>query len=144
MSQKKVKIKKLHENAVIPAQAYEGDAGIDLTAVSFERDRTGSLMYGTGLAIQVPEGHVGLLFPRSSIYKKRVSLSNSVGVLDSGYQGEVKFIFKPGTAGLGRYEIGDRIGQLVIVELPKYELEEVEDFGVGTERGQGGFGSSNG
>ena len=95
----KVKIKKLHPDAVIPSYAKPGDAGMDLTAIS-KRVETGSdengeyIEYGTGLAIEIPEGHVGLVFPRSSVSKKDLFLANAVGVIDSGYRGEVKLRFK--------------------------------------------------
>lgn len=86
-----VKIKKLHENAVIPTYSKVGDAGLDLTAVSvIYDDKTDTLEYSTGLAIEIPEGYVGLIFPRSSIYKKEISQSNCVGVLDSNYRGDIK------------------------------------------------------
>jgi dUTP pyrophosphatase len=152
-----VKIKKLHENAVIPTYAKNGDAGMDLTATSKSYDDHGNVVYGTGLAFEIPEGYVGLLFPRSSNTKKDLILGNSVGVLDSGYRGEVAFKFKP----LARieectddsihindwyddkehYEIGERIGQIIILPYPKiefFEVDELED----SERGDGGFGSS--
>ena len=90
----KVKIKKIHKNAVIPTYAKDGDAGMDLTATSKSYDKHGNVVYGTGLAFEIPKGFVGLLFPRSSNAKKDLLLSNSVGVLDSGYRGEVMFKFK--------------------------------------------------
>lgn len=91
----KVKIKKLHPDAVIPAYAKTGDAGMDLTAVSMKIDEYGNICYGTGLAFEIPEGYVGLVFPRSSNHKKGVILTNCVGVIDSGYRGEVSFKFRP-------------------------------------------------
>lgn len=91
----KVKIKKLHPDAVIPAYAKPGDAGMDLTAVSMKIDEYGNICYGTGLAFEIPEGYVGLIFPRSSNCKKGVILTNCVGVIDSGYRGEVSFKFRP-------------------------------------------------
>lgn len=92
----KVNIKKLHKDAVIPVYAKPGDAGLDLTATSVEYNgKYGTIEYGTGLAFEIPEGHVGLLFPRSSNKKKELFLTNHVGVLDSGYRGEVKFAYKP-------------------------------------------------
>lgn len=147
-NQLKVKIKKLSENAVIPSYAHIGDGGMDLTATSIKGDEYGNYEYGTGLAVAIPEGHIGLIFPRSSICKLTLSLSNSVGVIDHGYLGEIKFKFKP-TMKLpinteevkSMYEVGDRIGQLIIVPFPKVELEEVEELS-DTERGEGGFGSS--
>jgi dUTP pyrophosphatase len=91
-----VKIKKLHEDAVIPKYSKPGDAGLDLTATSVEYDFiTGTLSYGTGIAVEIPEGYVGLVFPRSSIRTKNLILTNHVGVIDSGYRGEITFSFLP-------------------------------------------------
>lgn len=78
-----VKIKKLNKNAVIPFYAKPGDAGMDLTATSKTFDDYGNVEYGTGLAIEIPKGHVGLIFPRSSICKQDLALTNAVGVIDS-------------------------------------------------------------
>lgn len=81
-----IKIKKLVENAVIPEYAHSTDAGLDLVATSSSEDEYGNSVYGTGLAMAIPEGHVGLLFPRSSVSKTALSLANSVGVIDAGYR----------------------------------------------------------
>ena len=90
----KLKIKKLNENAVIPKYAKQGDAGLDLTCTEIEFDNdTNTTLYKTGLAVEIPEGYVGLLFPRSSIYKTVLNLTNSVGVIDSGYRGEIMMRF---------------------------------------------------
>ena len=142
----KVKIKKLVENAVIPKYAKPGDAGMDLTAISKVYDEFGNTVYGTGLSIEIPENHVGLLFPRSSIANNVQVLTNSVGVLDSGYRGEIIFKFKPTDVGhsivkFQSYEIGDRIGQIIILPYPKIEFEEVSELSE-TERGIGGYGST--
>ena len=83
-----IKIKKLHPDAIIPKYAKSGDAGMDLTAINVTTDY-GCLTYHTGLAVEIPRWHVGLLFPRSSVYKGRQILTNCVGVIDSGYTGEV-------------------------------------------------------
>lgn len=138
----KVKIKKIHENAVIPKYAKPGDAGLDLVATS-RVISGGYIEYGTGLAFEIPEGHVGLLFPRSSIYKKDFSLCNSVGVIDSGFRGEVTFKFKNYYTNykIRTYDVGDRIGQIIIIPYPQIEFEEVEELS-DTERGTGGFGST--
>ena len=158
----KVKIKKLHPNAVIPAYAKTGDAGMDLTAVSMQIDEYGNICYGTGLAFEIPEGYVGLVFPRSSIYKSNLNLSNSVGVIDSGYRGEVSFKFNVihnvsswlkfkwqklfrkdplnvpvMTLGFNKYKVGDRIGQIIIMPYPQIEFEEVAELSE-TERGTQG------
>ena len=90
-----VKIKKLCDSAVIPSYAKPGDAGMDLVATSRIFDKYGNVEYGTGLAMEIPEGYVGFIFPRSSISKQDLSLANAVGVIDSGYRGEIKFKFKP-------------------------------------------------
>ena len=88
-----VKIKQLSPESVIPTYAKDGDAGMDLTATSKSFDEHGNVCYGTSLAFELPKGYVGLLFPRSSNTKKDLILGNSVGVLDSGYRGEVVFKF---------------------------------------------------
>ena len=90
----KVKIKKLCESAVIPTYAKPGDAGMDLVATSRIFDKYGNVEYGTGIAMEIPEGYVGLLFPRSSICKQDLALANAVGVVDSCFRGEIKFKFK--------------------------------------------------
>lgn len=143
----KLKVKKLHKDAVLPSYSKVGDAGMDLTAV--ERTQTaGYTEYRTGLSFEIPEGYVGLLFPRSSISNKDLSLANAVGVLDSGYRGEVSFRFKRTNVQVGcgdrlynDYAIGDRIGQLLVIPYPKIELEMVDELS-GSERGAGSYGSS--
>lgn len=164
-----VNIKKLSDNAVVPTYAKDGDAGMDLTATSKSYDEHGNVVYGTGLAFEIPKGYVGLLFPRSSNTKKDLILGNSVGVLDSGYRGEVVFKFKPSvvyadyttkgeelysltsdlidTPTIGgdipheQYEIGDRIGQIIIIPHPQIMFNVVDELS-SSERGVGGFGSS--
>ncbi len=163
----KVRIKRLHEKAVIPTYAKDGDAGMDLTAVTKWGDEYGNVCYGTGLAFEIPEGHVGLVFPRSSNCKTNLDLSNAVGVIDSGYRGEVTLRFRIthnvssfiqflwqryikkmsplnvriNTLGFNVYEVGERVGQIIILPYPCIELEEVEELSK-TERGTGGYGST--
>lgn len=163
----KVKIKKLTKSAVIPSYAKEGDAGLDLVATSKATDEYGNIVYGTGLAVEIPKGYVGLLFPRSSNAKTNLYLTNSVGVIDSGYRGEIMMKYKCmcngfpyinywwqkkvlrrkevniGTVCLTQnaYNVGDRIGQLVIIKLPTIELVEAESLSE-TDRGNAGFGST--
>lgn len=91
----KVKIKKSHVDAIIPQYAKPGDAGMDLTAVSVEMDEHDNIVYNTGLQMEIPEGHVGLLFPRSSLSKYDLIQTNHVGVIDSGYRGDIMIKFKP-------------------------------------------------
>ena len=133
----KVRIKKVREKAVIPKYAKPGDAGIDLTAV--DRKVEGMwITYYTGLAMEIPENHVGLLFPRSSVYKTEQRLANSVGVIDSGYRGEIMLKY---SRSMKEYKVGDRIGQIIILPYPQVEFEEVKELSE-TNRGSGGFGST--
>lgn len=137
-----VRIKKLNPNAIIPAYAKTGDAGMDLVATSILSNTTFDITYGMGIALEIPEGFVGLIFPRSSIRKYDLTLSNSVGVIDSGYRGELQATFKK-TNGLDSvaYKVGDRIAQIMIIPYPQIEFTEVEEL-TNTERGEGGFGST--
>lgn len=140
-----VKIKQLSPESVVPTYAKDGDAGMDLTATSKSYDEYGNVVYGTSLAFELPKGYVGLLFPRSSNTKKDLILGNSVGVLDSGYRAEVVFKFKMTCSfmeGQGcDYEIGDRIGQIIIMPIPQVTFKVVDELS-NTDRGVGGFGSS--
>jgi dUTP pyrophosphatase len=138
----KVRIKKLSENAVIPTYAKDGDAGMDLVATRIISNTTFDVSYGTDLAMEIPNGFVGLVFPRSSVRKYELALSNSVGVIDSGYRGELQATFKK-TNGLDSlaYKVGDRIAQIMIIPHPPIEFKEVNDLS-DTERGDGGFGST--
>lgn len=136
-----VKIKKLVKEAVIPRYAKDGDAGMDLTATSVWHDDDGNICYGTGIAMEIPKGFVGLVFPRSSNAKKDLLLSNSVGVIDSGYRGQITLKFKSCIGTNNIYNIGDRVGQIIIMPYPKIEFVEVEELSE-TERGIGGYGSS--
>ena len=142
----KIKIKKLDEKAVIPSYAKIGDAGLDLVAVSKNFVKSGGgefIEYGTGLAVEIPEGHVGLIFPRSSVSNVNLMLTNKVGVIDSGYRGEIKFRFKHirKDSSLKEYEVGDKIGQMIIIPYPSVEFEETLELSE-SSRGAGGFGSS--
>ena len=136
----KVKIRKLHEGAVIPSYAKQGDAGVDLYSVRVERDDKQNDVHYTGLAIEIPEGYVGLLFPRSSISKTSCTLRNSVGVIDSGYRGEIMLKFGC-SSNLSCYKVGDRVGQLIIMPYPQVQFEQVDELS-DSDRGEGGFGST--
>lgn len=157
-----VKIKKLHKDAIIPKYAKDGDAGLDLIAVdlSLESIEDGILIYKTGLAVEIPKGYVGLIYPRSSISNYDLQLTNSVGVIDSGYRGNIMLKFTPTSPyyidnqklrylnalnvtneELNLYKIGDKIGQLIILPYPQIEFEEVKELS-DTDRGEGGFGST--
>ena len=151
----KVKIKKLSSNAVIPTYAKEGDAGMDLVATSIISDTPDQITYGLGIALEIPEGFVGLVFPRSSIRKTGLQLSNSVGVIDSGYRGELQATFNKIFGGdrfydetkntedtsNNFYKVGDRVCQIIIIPHPIVELIEADELS-NTERGEGGFGST--
>lgn len=137
----KVNIKKLHADAVIPKYAKESDAGLDLTATSIIEEDENKIVYGTGIAMEIPEGFVGLVFPRSSIRKYDLLLSNSVGVIDAGYRGEIQATFiKTAFAGTS-YKVGERIAQIIIMEYPTVVFQEVQELS-DSERGTGGHGSS--
>ena len=138
----KVRIKKINKNAVIPSYAKSGDAGMDLIATSIISDTQFQITYGLGIALEIPEGFVGLVFPRSSIRKTDLSLTNCVGVIDSGYRGELQATFRKhkGVAS-AKYEVGDRVAQIMIIPHPEIEFEEADELS-DTERGEGGFGST--
>ena len=140
-----VKIKKLNENAVIPKYAKDSDAGLDLVATSIISETRTQITYGLGVALEIPEGFVGLVFPRSSIRNTDLQLSNCVGVIDSGYRGELQATFnKKGVAQIDGghiYMVGDRVAQIMILPYPPIEFKEVEELS-NSERGEGGFGST--
>jgi dUTP pyrophosphatase len=137
-----VNIKKLNKDAVIPRYSREGDAAVDLVATSKVIDPNNRVLtFGTGLAIEIPLGYVGKLYPRSSIYKTGLVMCNSVGIIDSNYRGEIQFKFKIIDAGDVTYQIGDRIGQLIIEPVLYMDFTEVQEL-TDTNRGESGFGSS--
>jgi dUTP pyrophosphatase len=140
-----VKIKRLTPNAVIPTYAKEGDAGMDLVATSVISETHTQITYGLGVALEIPNGFVGLVFPRSSIRKTRLQLSNSVGVIDSGYRGELQATFNKITTTIENqkndYKVGDRVAQIMIIPHPSIDFQEVEYLS-NTQRGEGGFGST--
>ena len=165
-----VKTKIIDQSIVMRKLQYakDGDAGIDLVATSKWIDNDGNVVYGTNRAFEIPKGYVGLLFPRSSNSKKDLTLSNSVGIIDSGYRGEVILKFKSTVRVLSfgsllnimyylfgkvpkkinvknyygkSYEIGDKVGQIIILPYPQIEFEEAEELSE-TERNTGGYGST--
>jgi dUTP pyrophosphatase len=151
----KVKIQKISPLAKIPTYAKDGDAGMDVIATSIISDTPTQITYGLGIALEIPNGFVGLVFPRSSIRKTGLQLSNSVGVIDSGYRGELQATFNKVFGGEGMYDemkvnqmqpndyykIGDRVAQIMIIPFPPIEFEQVTQLSE-TERGEGGFGST--
>ena len=138
----KVKIKKLSSDAIIPKYAKASDAGLDLVATSIVSGTPTQITYGLGISLEIPDGFVGLVFPRSSIRNYDLALTNSVGVIDSGYRGELQATFQK-TKGLESkvYEVGERVVQIIIIPHPSIEFQEVEELTT-TERGEGGFGST--
>ena len=141
----KVRIKKLNDKAVMPTKAHATDAGFDLYCTSKEIDwGRRQLVCHTGLAFEIPEGYVGLLFPRSSVSGKPLMMANSVGVIDSGYRGEVtaKFnITDTRYSAFSHYQEGDRIAQMIIIPYPEIEFEEADSLS-DSDRGTGGYGST--
>ena len=137
-----IKFKKLTPEAVAPKQGTPGSAGFDLTAVSMRfDDRYHIWEYGTGIAVEIPPGYVGLCFPRSSVFRTGTFLSNGVGVIDSDYRGEIKAKFYSRKGWNRNYKPGDRIIQLVIVPIPDVDFVESDDLSE-TERGTAGYGST--
>jgi len=137
-----VKVKKLDPNAVIPSYSKLGDAGMDLTITREIENTSFSVSYGFGIAMEIPKGFVGLVFPRSSVRNQDLILSNCVGVIDSGYRGELQSTFKK-TNGLDsiKYKVGERGAQIIILPYPTIYMTEVPELS-DTERGTGGFGST--
>ena len=137
-------IQRLREDAVVPARAYTGDAGLDLAACERVELAPGErAVVGTGLAVAIPEGYAGYVQPRSGLAARHgISIVNTPGLVDSGYRGELKVILL-NTDRNERFvvEPGMRIAQLVILPVPPVELVEVDEL-PGSERGADGFGSS--
>lgn len=133
-----VAVQRVHERAVLPTYAHASDACFDLTAAS-SIVQGGQQIIDTGLIFAIPEGYVGLVFPRSSIsHVTGLVLANSVGVIDAGYRGTVQLRFR-GTEPY--YQVGQRCGQMLIIPVPHIVLQEVTTMAE-TDRGQGGFGST--
>ena len=136
-----IKFKRLWEGVNKPYKANPGDAGYDLYAASVEMRSDGrQVCYHTGIAVEIPEGYVGLLYMRSSSVHKACRMANATGVVDSGYRGEITAVFDIIDRG-NIYEEGDRCCQLVIVPVPAVEYVEVEELS-DSERGAKGYGSS--
>ncbi len=139
-----IPVTRLREDAVLPSRAYPGDAGLDL--VSCERHEIGPgerAMVGTGIAVAIPEGHAGLVTPRSGLaVKSGITIVNTPGLVDAGYRGELRVILHNTDARDSFVvEPGMRIAQLVVVAVPEAALHEVDELPQ-SERGEGGFGSS--
>ena len=138
----KILIKKTHPNATIPKYANPGDAGLDLVACDIVSESVTQITYDIGLAMEIPEGYVGFIYPRSSIRKYELTLSNSVGVIDSGYRGTIQATFNKLCGDTSKvYKVGDKIAQIIISPYPQVILVETDKLS-DTVRGEGGFGST--
>ena len=165
-----IKFKKLDPKAVNPFKKYNVDAGFDMTAL-WKKETDKYTEYGTGIALEIPDGYVGLMFPRSSVRDMDFMLKNSVGVIDASYRGEIKFSYlhavhdafedidnidfvnlygynnkngidiKIVNRHMDKYEIGDRVGQIVFVKIPDVQMVESRELNE-TKRGTAGYGSS--
>jgi len=136
-----IKVKKTHPNAVIPSYSKDGDAGMDLTITEIYNETEKDITYGFGIAMEIPRNYVGLIFPRSSVRKYDLSLTNCVGVIDSGYRGEIQSTFKKTNTDATVYGIGERGAQIIILPYPQIKFVETDNLSY-TERGDGGFGST--
>ena len=141
-----IKFKKLDERAVAPVRAHSTDAGFDLVAtdITTEINECGQLIlvYHTGLAVEIPEGYYGQLMPRSSVSKKSLTLTNGIGVIDSGYRGEIMGKFRSTTDVVPAvYKPGEKFAQLLILPVPDVTFEEAFELS-DSERGEGGYGST--
>jgi dUTP pyrophosphatase len=135
---------KLRDDAVLPSRAHSGDAGFDLSACEEVTIGVGErATVGTGLAIEIPDGHAGLVAPRSGLALRHgLSMVNAPGVIDAGYRGEVRMILlNTDREHAFTVEPGMRIAQLVVVPIAAVELVEAREV-TATDRGEGGFGSS--
>lgn len=139
-----VRVARLRDDARLPSRAHDGDAGLDLHAAEAARIEPGErASVSTGIAVEIPEGHAGLVLPRSGLAARHgIALVNAPGLIDSGYRGEVRILLL-NTDRSEAFEIepGDRIAQLVIAPVGGVEAVEVPELAP-SSRGEGGFGSS--
>jgi dUTP pyrophosphatase len=139
-----LRVKRLDERAVLPRRAHDGDAGLDLHALDgFELGPGERAQVRTGIAIALPAGTAGLVLPRSGLAARHgISVVNAPGLIDEGYRGEVQvLLLNTDRHEHFRAEAGDRIAQLVVVDVEAPEIVETDDLG-DSSRGTGGFGSS--
>ena len=137
----------MKSEGILPTRATAGDAGLDLysTRITQEADNSGKLVlvYHTDIAVEIPEGYVGLLFMKSGVAKRSISLCNAVGVVDAGYRGEIILKYKVTTDAIPTvYQPGEACGQLVIVPVQILEPVMVDELS-STERGEMGFGEAD-
>lgn len=138
-----LKFKRMHEKAVLPAKGREKDAAYDLVATEEIVDiENRNLTYKLGWAVEIPAGYVGLLAARSSVTNKDIVMGNSVGIIDENYRGELMVKFKSVLPrGARKYDVGDRVAQLMIVPVLNLKPVEVTELST-TDRGEAGWGSS--
>ena len=137
-------VTKTRDGATMPTRAHEGDAGLDLYACEAAHLGPGERWsVGTGIAVEIPDAHAGLVLPRSGLAREHgITVLNSPGLIDSGYRGEVGvLLLNTDPAEVFRIEAGDRIAQLLVVPIAPAEPIEVEGLAE-SARGGGGFGSS--
>jgi dUTP pyrophosphatase len=140
----KLAVKRLHPDARLPARAHPGDAGLDLHALeAFALAPGQRASVGTGIAVEIPPGHAGLVLPRSGLAARHgISVVNAPGLIDSGYRGEIKvLLLNTDPETLFEAAAGDRIAQLVVAPVTEPDVVEVDVLSM-TQRGEGGFGSS--
>jgi dUTP pyrophosphatase len=139
-----LRVTRLREEATLPSRAHEGDAGLDLHACEAAHIGPGERWsVATGIAVEIPEGHAGLVLPRSGLAREHgISLVNAPGLIDAGYRGEVAvLLLNTDPAETFRIEPGDRIAQLVVLPVAIADVVE-SDALTESARGDGGFGSS--
>jgi dUTP pyrophosphatase len=137
-------VRRLSEDAVLPSRAHDGDAGLDLCAVEAATIGPGErAMVATGIAVEIPAGHAGLVLPRSGLAARHgIALVNAPGLIDSGYRGEVKvLLLNTDRSESFEIAIGDRIAQLLVTPFTAAQPVAVGELAA-SARGNGGFGSS--
>ena len=139
-----IAVRRVREDAVLPRQAYDGDAGFDLAACEGLTLAPGErAVVPTGIAVEIPEGYAGFVQPRSGLAARHgIAVVNSPGLIDSGYRGEIRVVLlNTDRERVFVAEPGERIAQLVVLPVPELELVEVDELPT-TQRGVRGFGSS--
>ena len=149
-----IKVKLLSNLGVLPKKSHIADAGFDMVATS-KKITEKYIEYGTDVSMRIPNGYVGMIFPRSSVTKKDLMLKNAVGIIDSEFLGEISFRFQTTVSfdieddqpfihqtQFNRYDVGDKIGQIIIIKLPTIEMVETDDL-EDSERGTGSYGSTD-
>jgi dUTP pyrophosphatase len=139
-----LRVMKLRDDAVLPSRAWSGDAGLDLSACEETTIGIGErAAVGTGIAVEIPDGHAGLVVPRSGLALRHgISMVNAPGVIDAGYRGEVRLLLlNTDSESAFTVEPGMRVAQLLVVPVAAVDVVETHEV-TATDRGAGGFGSS--